>query len=170
MEQALKPGIYGTVPDVSQSNVGLQFDYRQVYANVLFEWMGVEKSIIENDIFFRDFIEGSNPNGGNYEPMDLIKEVILSEREQLSKNYRLDTVYPNPASNYTQAKVFVNNYQTVNVQLINVRGDIVAQSTRKVAPGEHTFSFVLDTLSPGFYFIKAKSENLDDTKRLIIRK
>lgn len=166
----VKPGIYGTVPDVSQGNVGMQFDYRQIYANILFEWMGVEKSVIENDIFFRDFIEGSNPNGGSYEPMDLIKEVILGEKEHLKKNYRLDSVYPNPASNYTQAKIFVNNHQTVNVQLINVRGDIVSQSTRKVTPGEHTFSFVLDSLNPGFYFIKAKSEILDDTKRLIIRK
>lgn len=166
----VKPGIYGTVPDVSQSNVGMQFDYRQIYANILFEWMGVDKSVIENDIFFNDFIEGPNPNGGNYEPMDLIKEVILGEKEHLRKNYRLESVYPNPASNYTQAKIFVNNHQTVNVQLINVRGDIVSQTTRKVSPGEHTFSFVLDSFSPGFYFIKAKSENLDDTKRLIIRK
>lgn len=166
----VKPGIYGTVPDVSQGNVGMQFDYRQIYANVLFEWMGVDKSVIENDIFFSDYIDGPNPAGGNYEPMDLIKEVILGEKEHLKKNYRLDSVYPNPASNYTQAKIFVNNYQEVNVQLINVSGHIVAQSTRSVAPGEHIFSFVLDSLSPGFYFIKAKSEILDDTKRLIIRK
>ncbi|MEQ8905529.1 DUF1501 domain-containing protein [Ekhidna sp.] len=166
----VKPGIYGTVPDVSQSNVGMQFDYRQIYANVLYEWMGVEQSVISNDIFFRDFIEGANPEGGNYEPMDLIKEVILGEKEQLRKNYRMESVYPNPASNYTQAKIFVNNYQDVNVQLINVRGNVVAQTNRRVAPGEHTFSFTLDSMSPGFYFIKAKSEMLDDTKRLIIRK
>ncbi|MEQ9023043.1 MAG: DUF1501 domain-containing protein, partial [Pseudomonadales bacterium] len=120
----VKPGIYGTVPDVSQSNVGMQFDYRQIYANVLYEWMGVEQSVISNDIFFRDFIEGANPEGGNYEPMDLIKEVILGEKEQLRKNYRMESVYPNPASNYTQAKIFVNNYQDVNVQLINVRGNV----------------------------------------------
>ncbi len=166
----VKPGIYGTVPDVSQGNVGMQFDYRQIYANVLFEWMGVDKSVIENDIFYQDYIEGPNPAGGNYEPMDLIKEVILSEKEHLKKNYRIEAVYPNPASNYTQAKIFINNYQEVNVQLINVNGQVVSQSTRRVAPGEHTFSFVLDALNPGFYFIKAKSEILDDTKRLIIRK
>lgn len=166
----VKPGIYGTVPDVSQSNVGMQFDYRQIYANVLYEWMGVDRTVIANDIFFRDFIEGPNPAGGNYEPMDLIKEVILGEQEYVKKNYRIESVYPNPASTYAQAKIFVNNYQDVNVQLINVRGDIVAQSTRRVAPGEHIFSFMLDSFSPGFYFIKAKSEMLDDTKRLIIRK
>lgn len=168
--QGVKPGVYGTVPDVSQNNVGLQFDYRQIYANILHEWMGVDKSIISNDIFFRDFIDGPNPDGGNYEPMDLIKEVILGDQDYVSSKYKIESVYPNPATNYTQAKIFVNNYQDVNIQLINVQGTTVSQINRRVAPGEHTFSFVLDGLSPGFYFIKAKSEMLNDTKRLIIRK
>ncbi|MEO1254238.1 MAG: DUF1501 domain-containing protein, partial [Bacteroidota bacterium] len=166
----VKPGIYGTVPDVSLGNVSMQFDYRQIYANILYEWMGVERSVIRDDIFFRDFIDGPNPMGGNYEPMDLIKEVILGEKEYLNKNYKLESVYPNPASNYTQAKIFVNNYQDVSMELINVRGVTVSRINRRVAPGEHTFSFVLDGLNPGFYFVKAKSEMLDETKRLIIRK
>ena len=167
----VKPGVYGTVPDLTQKNVGLQFDYRQIYANILYEWMGVEKSVITNDIFFRDFIEGENEiDGGTYEPMDLIKEVILGEEHYINQNYRVESVYPNPASNYTQAKIFVNNYQNVNVRLINVQGKTISQINRRVSPGEHTFSFVLDGLNPGFYFIKAKSEMLDDTKKLIIRK
>ncbi|SNS60569.1 Por secretion system C-terminal sorting domain-containing protein [Ekhidna lutea] len=166
----VKPGIYGTVPDVSRGNVGMQFDYRQIYANILHEWMGVEKSVISNDIFFRDFIDGPNPEGGNYEPMDLIKEVILGEKDYVKAKYKIESVYPNPASSYTQAKILVNNYQDVNVQLINVRGSIVSQINRRVAPGTHTFSFMLNGLSPGFYFIKAKSEMLDDTKRLMVRK
>ena len=166
----VKPGIYGVNPDMSRNNVSLQFDYRQIAANVLFEWMGVEKSAIENEIFYGDYIEGPNPAGGNFEPMDLIKDVILSEKEYVKRNYRIEAVYPNPASNYTQARIFVNNYQNVNVKLINIEGVTVSQINRSVAPGEHTFSFVLDGLRPGFYFIKAKSEMLNDTKRLVIRK
>jgi len=166
----VKPGIYGVNPDMSARNVSLQFDYRQIAANVLFEWMGVEKSVIDNDIFFGDYIDGPNPQGGNFEPMNLIKEVILSEQEHVKRNYRIEKVYPNPAHNYTQAMVFVNNYQTVNVKLINAEGVTVSQINRSVPPGEHTFSFMLDGLSPGFYFIKAKSEMLNDTKRLVIRK
>lgn len=166
----VKPGIYGQVPDLSKSNVDLQFDYRQIYANVLFEWMGVEKNTLANDIFYQNFIDGSNPSGGNYEPMNLIKEVILGEKEQLRKNYRLEAVYPNPATNYTQAKIFVNNNQQVKVQLINLQGVIVSELNRSVSPGDHTFSFMLDSLAPGFYFVKAKSEMLNETKRLLVRK
>lgn len=166
----VKPGIYGTVPDVSKSNVDLQFDYRQIYANILYEWMGVEKSVIANDIFYQDFIDGPNPNGGNYEPMELIKDVILGEKDYVKLKYRISSIYPNPATNYTQAKIIVNNYQEVNVQLINMEGKVISQIKRSVAPGEHNFTFMLEGVKPGFYFIKAKSEMLDDTKRLIIRK
>lgn len=166
----VKPGVYGTVPDLSQKNVGLQFDYRQIYANVLYEWMDVDKTTLTNEIFFKNFIDGENiVDGGTYEPMDLIKDVILGEEHYINKNYQITSVYPNPASNYTQAKIFVNNYQNVVVQLIDSKGRTVSQVNRQVAPGEHTFSFVLNGLSAGFYFIKAKSEMLDDTKKLIIQ-
>lgn len=166
----VKQGIYGTVPDVSQNNVGLQFDYRQIYSNILHDWMGVDKEVISNDIFFRNFIDGTNPAGGNYEPMDLIKEVVLGEKDFIKSKYQIESLYPNPASNYTQVKIAVNNYQDVKVQLIDMNGVVVSEFNRNVPPGTHTFSFMLDGVSPGFYFIKAKSELLDDTKRLIIRK
>ena len=166
----VKQGIYGTAPDLSQSNVGLQFDYRQVYSNILHEWMGVDKDVITNDIFFRNFIDGANPAGGNYEPMDLIKEVILGDKETLKSKYRIESLYPNPATNYTQVKIQVNDFQEVKIQLIDMNGRIVSELARSVAPGVHTFSFMLDNVNPGFYFIKAKSQLLDDTKRLLVRK
>ncbi|MEQ9402737.1 MAG: DUF1501 domain-containing protein [Cyclobacteriaceae bacterium] len=166
----VKQGIYGTVPDVSQSNVGLQFDFRQICANILKDWLCVDQSVITNDIFFRNFIDGTDPDGGTYEPIDLIKEVILGEKEVVKSKYKITSLYPNPANNYTQVKVMVNNYQDVKVELIDLNGVVVSEFNRSVAPGEHTFSFMLDGMSPGFYFIKAKSQLLDDTKRLIIRK
>ena len=127
-------------------------------------------SVIETDIFYQNYIDGANPAGGNYEPMNLIKEVILGEKEAIRKNYRIEAVYPNPASKYTQAKIFVNNFQTLKVQLVNMQGVVVSEINRNVSPGEHTFSFMLDAFAPGFYFVKAKSEMLDETKRLLVRK
>ncbi len=168
--RGVKQGVYGTVPDVSQNNVGQQFDYRQVYSNILHEWMGVEKEVIANDIFYGNYIDGARPEGGNYEPMNLIEEVVLGEKDVLKSKYKIQSLYPNPASNYTQVKVFVNDTQEVKVQLIDINGRVISQFIRTVSPGEHTFSFMLDGINPGFYFIKAKSQLLDDTKRLLVRK
>lgn len=167
---AVNPGIYGTNPDLSANNVNQQFDYRQIYANLLHEWMGVDQSVIANDIFYRDFISGPDPTGGNYESLDLIKEVILSTDTYWRRNYRIDQVYPNPARHYAQANIFVNDYQTVQIDLIDINGQSVQRTSRQLEPGMHTVSILLDSVPAGIYFIKAKSEKLNDTKRLIIRK
>ncbi len=166
----VKPGIYGTNPDLSKNNVDMQFDYRQVYANILNEWMGVDKEVIHKDIFFRDFISGENPQGGNYEPMDLIKETITSSDDFLRAKYKIDSVYPNPANNYTQVNIVVNDFQNVGVELIDLNGHVVSRTTRRMAPGKHAVSFDLSKMPAGIYFIKAKSEKLNDTKRLLVRK
>ncbi|MCV9386808.1 DUF1501 domain-containing protein [Reichenbachiella ulvae] len=166
----VKPGIYGTNPDLSENNVGMQFDYRQIYANILSEWMGVEESVISNDIFFRDFISGANPDGGNYEPMDLIKEVVTSSDNYLKSMFQIESIYPNPATNYVQAIVMVNDTQKVKFELIDSSGKVVKSTIRKITPGKHTITFQLHDMMPGFYFIKAKSPKLNDTKRLFIRK
>ena len=166
----VNPGIYGTNPDMSQGNVQMQFDYRQLYAGILKDWLGVDQSVITNDIFFRDFINGPNPNGGNYEPLDLIKSTITGTDEFLKSKFNIQSVYPNPASKYAQAQILVNDYQNVRVELIDLNGRVVQQITRSVKPGKHLFTFQLDQTPPGIYFVKAKSEKLDDTKRLIIRK
>ncbi|UXP30841.1 DUF1501 domain-containing protein [Reichenbachiella agarivorans] len=163
-------GIYGTNPDLSKNNVGMQFDYRQIYANILHEWMGVDQSVVDQDIFFGDFISGPSHAGGNYEPLDLIKEVVTSADNYTQSKFQIESIYPNPATNYVQANVVVNDYQEVNFELIDSSGRVVRSARRAIAPGKHTVTFQLDNMMPGFYFFKAKSPKLNDTKRLFIRK
>lgn len=166
----VNPGIYGTNPDMSLSNVGLQFDYRQLYANILHEWMGVDQEVIANNIFFRDFISGPNPLGGNYEPLDLVKDTILSAGDHLRKYFHIENLYPNPAHLYTQANIMINDTQFVQIDLIDASGKTLITNNRTLPPGKHTISFDLSQIPAGMYFIKAKSEKLNDTKRLIVRK
>jgi uncharacterized protein (DUF1501 family) len=163
-------GIYGTNPDMSQNNVGMQFDYRQIYANLLKDWLGVDQNIIANDIFYRDFIAGSDGNGGSYDPMNLIQETILGEKQQLLKGYHISSIYPNPATNYVQAELFVNDFQNVSLELIHLDGKVLLRQQRRLTPGQHLLSFQLDQIPGGIYFLKAKSDKLNDTKRIIIRK
>ncbi|MFY0628387.1 MAG: DUF1501 domain-containing protein [Reichenbachiella sp.] len=167
----VKPGIYGTNPDLNDNNVALQFDYRQLNAAILKDWMGVDPTVIENDIFFRDFISGDDGNGGTYEPLDLIKDTITgADNSFLNSKFKIDGIYPNPATNYVQTSVSINDTQHVKFELINVEGRVVLSTQRTLPPGQHKVTFQLNQLLPGMYFIKAKSDKLDDTKRLLIRK
>lgn len=164
-----KPGVYGTNPDVSLNNVEMQFDFRQIYANILHEWMGVNKEVIASDIFFQDLIEGPKEEGGTYEPMELIKEVILSNKENLSLNFKIESVYPNPARELINVKVKVNDVQQVSFSLINDSGAEVLNFQQKLMPGSQEIQIRLPEISRGTYFLRLNSEKLNDTKRIIIR-
>ena len=68
--KGVQPGVVGKVPDLTKNNVAMQFDYRQVYANILKDWMLVDEDTINNEIFFKNFINGPKEEGtGNYEPL-----------------------------------------------------------------------------------------------------
>lgn len=165
----VNPGIYGTNPNMEDNNVAMQFDYRQLYANLLHEWMGVDQEVIANDIFFRDFISGPNPDGGNFEPLDVIRDEILSAEKFRPEFFKIDELFPNPATDATEIKLFINDSQDVTISLFDQSGKIVLDSQHHLRPGKHQLTIDLTTVSPGVYFIKAESEKLNDTKKLIIR-
>ena len=71
--KGVSPGLLGTNPDMTRNNVQQQFDYRQIFANILRDWMGVDQSVITNDIFFRDFISGQDEEGNPFQPLDIIQ-------------------------------------------------------------------------------------------------
>ncbi|MEQ9218575.1 MAG: DUF1501 domain-containing protein [Cyclobacteriaceae bacterium] len=166
----LRGGIYGTNPDLSLNNVSMQFDYRQIYANILFEWMGVDQTTLTNDIFFGDYVTGPDLiNGGTYTPMDLISDVITGQQKFRDDFYRIEKLYPNPATNYTQIDFFINDIQEMRFELINLKGAVLSSFKRKLNPGKHTVSLVLDQFSNGIYFVRVTSEKLNETRKLIIQ-
>lgn len=164
-----KPGVYGTNPDLSQDNVAMQFDFRQIYANILHEWMGVSRETIANDIFFQDLIEGPKEEGGHYEPMAVIKEVIAGAAENLSANYRIENVFPNPAKDVVAVDIKVNDVQNAVFSIVNDSGVPVFSLHQRLSPGNQQVKIQLPPLPGGVYFLKVNSEKLNDAKRIIIR-
>lgn len=169
--KGVKPGIVGKVPDLTKNNVEMQFDYRQVYANILKDWMLVDEDTINNEIFFKNFINGPKEEGaGNYEPLDVASQVISATNSDFIKaRFALTGCYPNPANGSTTIEFRINTTSQVHLQLFDSQGralKVLLDTT--LDAGEHSVNVDLQEFKPGMYLYKLKSGFLKDTKKLVI--
>ncbi|MEM9857588.1 MAG: DUF1501 domain-containing protein [Bacteroidota bacterium] len=168
--RGVRPGVYGNNPDLSNNNVTMQFDYRQVYANILKDWFQVEESVIENDILFGNFIDGTDENGDAYEPLPLAKDQITSTEGFFKDRFSLNDAYPNPATTETRLSFYMNKENHVNLSIHDQKGRLVKQVLNESRSlGEHEIKVDLSDLKAGLYIYKIDAGLLKQSKRLIIR-
>lgn len=167
----VNPGVFGTNPDVSQNNIGLQYDYRQIYAHILKDWLEVDESVITNDILFRDFINGNDDEGNPYSPLTLTRSIVAGSDDFLRARFRLDSPYPNPAQEQANIRFRINAGSHVKLSLLNVEGKVVKKITsRYYQQGEHVLAVNLQGMPVGLYYVRLESPNLTASKKLMIRR
>lgn len=169
--KGVQPGVVGKVPDLTKNNVAMQFDYRQVYANLLKDWMLVDEDVINNEIFFRNFINGPKEEGnGNYEPLAIASQVIsATQSDFISSRFALKDCYPNPANTFTTIEFRINTTSQVHLQLFDSQGKALkVLLDQTMEAGEHSVQVDLHEFKPGIYLYKLKSGFLKDTKKLVI--
>jgi len=169
--KGVQPGVVGKVPDLTKNNVAMQFDYRQVYANLLKDWMLVDEDVINNEIFFRNFINGPKEEGnGNYEPLAIASQVIsATQSDFISSRFALKDCYPNPATTFTTIEFRINTTSQVHLQLFDSQGKALkVLLDQTMEAGEHSVQVDLHEFKPGIYLYKLKSGFLKDTKKLVI--
>lgn len=169
--KGVRPGVYGTNPDVSKNNVDMQFDYRQIYANILKDWMQVDEDIIANDIFFGDFINGVSEDGIPYSPVPVARQQITSNEAFFSDRFGLDDAYPNPAHSNTAIRFRINATTDVSLNMYDLNGKLVAQLVNEQRdPGEHVVNVSLEKIPAGIYIYQIKAGLLNSSKKLVVRK
>lgn len=169
--RGVNPGVVGVNPDVSKDNVEMQFDYRQVYANILKDWMEVDPAKIENEIFFGNFIDGPKAEGGNYEPLPLVRDIVTGIDPFMAQRFRLDNCYPNPAQDQTTFSFKINATVLVDLKIVDLSGRVVRQVLHENREsGNHEVRVNISDLSPGVYLYQINAGILSDTRKLIIRR
>lgn len=170
--KGVRPGVVGVVPDLNQANVAMQFDYRQVYANLLKDWMLIDQQRITNDIFFGNFIDGPREDGsGFYEPMPLAAQTITGVGDFIGTRFILGGCYPNPAREKTTLHFRVNHTSTVTVDLFDSMGAKAGQLINGVyQPGEHRVEVDLNHLPAGTYLYRMRTGFYHEAKKLVIIK
>jgi uncharacterized protein (DUF1501 family) len=169
--KGVQPGVVGKVPDLNKENIEMQYDYRQVYANLLRDWMLVDESKINNDIFFKDFINGPKEDGtGNYEPLALATQVISGVKENfIADRFSLDDCYPNPADHFTTIQFKINNTNLVEIYLKDSQGRTLKNILyEERMEGTHVIKINTADLPAGIYYYQMKTGFFHETKKLII--
>ncbi len=166
----VNPGVYGTNPDLSKGNIDMQYDYRQLNSIILRDWLGVDQNVITNDIFFGNYIDGPNPMGGNFEPLELTRDVILGNDPFITNRFDFEKIYPNPADQITTAVIRLNDRQKVQIAIHNIEGKLLHTLSKDLNPGRHEVELDLKKLPSGNYIVKVKSDKLKKSLKLSIRR
>ncbi|MEL6536458.1 MAG: DUF1501 domain-containing protein [Bacteroidota bacterium] len=170
----VKPGVQGVVPDLTLSNVEMQFDYRQVFSTLLRDWLEVPRQEIEDNIFFGNFFDGEREDGaGNYEALDLYEYNMDSEvtgTDFISERYGLDDPYPNPAVDSIILRFHVNGVTSVTLSLLDTSGKMVKPLHQgDYAAGKHEQRVSLAGVVPGNYLVNFATVQNTETKPILIR-
>ncbi len=167
--RGVNPGVIGNVPDMTRNNIEMQYDYRQIYANLLKDWMLVDEEKINNDIFFGNFIDGPREEGGFYEPMPLAVQVISSTDTFIQQRFNLGDCSPNPAKTQTAFTFMINAEGMVQIMLYDRSGKPMKQLVkRNFEPGEHSIPVDLAGIPAGLYIYKMNIGSFEQSKKLVV--
>jgi uncharacterized protein (DUF1501 family) len=162
--KAVLPGLTGNPPDLTKDNVTMQYDYRQIYATIMKEWMCVDPTLVDSlsGIFNGDY-------AGRGTTLPLINGSLTGVNNFINSRFRLNNCYPNPASSYTTFSFYINAETEVELKITDTQGkELKSILKQTMSPGEHSTSTDLRDLKPGFYIYSIKAGVLSDSKQFEI--
>ncbi len=170
--KGVQGGVIGTNPDMSKSNVDMQHDYRQVYATILKDWMEVDEDIITNKVFYGNFVDGVNEDGGFYSQLPLIgNNLVTSVNDFLDSRFILKQNHPNPARNFTNIEFYVNAAGHLQLSILDMKGRIIKKVlSSHYVQGEYNIPIDLQDIGTGTYIYQISQGQWKASKKMIIVK
>lgn len=153
-------GVLGENPVIpadatKQDNLGMQFDFRQVYASVMEQWLGTSE-------FDTDAI-----SMGNFERLNLIKgfEDPISGIE--AQDPKVFGVFPNPVGSRTQI-TFISDGSAFSIDLYDMQGRNVGLVYSGTLPiGKQKVDWRTNSLPQGRYVLVMKGTKFSYSKKII---
>jgi hypothetical protein len=173
----VKPGVHGDAFNVTQdgNNLGMQYDYRTVYSNIVKDWLlAGESEAIQNEKLNGIFpglmtAEGTPNDNVKFEELPIVSSVITGNEDFIGDRFALEDCAPNPANDKTTVHFKINNTNHVSVNLINNQGKNVMVMVDDVyTPGSHKVEVDLSSMPAGNYIYQFKSGFYKDSKKLSI--
>ena len=166
------PGMNGTVPDLNQRTVQMQFDYRQIYSTILKDWFCVDSALVDGGSADSTMIRGDYQGRGETLPL-INTNFVTSTEDFINERYYLNDCYPNPVKDEVVFSFRVNRKMAVKLELFDIKGKLIRTilDWEEKEIGEHTIQYRLSGISPGKYIYRIDSKNklLKGAKQLIVQ-
>ncbi|MEM6764363.1 MAG: DUF1501 domain-containing protein [Bacteroidota bacterium] len=187
--KGIKGGVTGTNPDIINTKrnniIGFQFDYRQVFATVLQDWLGANNGTLD----VTEFYEFSNKK------LDLINDNYLDENGQVV-NFVADptcddtpdlppfedgttsiedemvsalqvAAYPNPAVDHVMVSFDSEKLIPARLRVVDLTGKEVRNLKVNLFTGTQEVRVDLSNLETGMYIVQVLARNRSDSKALL---
>lgn len=89
--------------------------------------------------------------------------------EEISTFKPLIRVYPNPASTTAYVDLKTEKTSEISFQIFDLSGKIVKEDKVNLLNSNYTHTFDISDFQKGIYFVKVKSDNWTEVKRLVIQ-
>lgn len=163
--EPVNSGVLGTDPDFDRTESGgdllYTFDYRQIYSELLENWLDVPKDDVTQLL------------GGRFIPLPLIRTATNTHAPGVISEFELHQNFPNPvpAGVETSIPFSLNAAASIDMVLYDTQGRQVASLASGMYPaGRHNISFVTRDVPPGSYFYQLRVDGQRVTRKLNVQR
>jgi hypothetical protein len=153
----IQAGVMGT--NVNLSNLtqdgqvqGLQFDYRQVFATLLQDWLGASPFILEQAMF-DGFLKIPVVDAAAVVDPDCYWGTVSADQEVYARPSALQ-VFPNPASVTAEVSFVGSGNFDARLSLHSLGGGLISSQFVRITEGNNLFWLEVVSLPPGTYFVR----------------
>jgi hypothetical protein len=164
-------GVFGSSPVIRNTsgsikdNLDMQFDFRQVYFDILRDWFGSSPAQLQAVLGTPRF---TLPQG----PLGIISPSAVADvpgEGTVPREFSLRQNYPNPFNPTTEIRFELPRTSAVLLEVFNAAGQrvgILAEGERSA--GMYTVRFDASNLSSGPYFYRLRAGGYVETKKALL--
>ena len=156
---AVKGGVLGENPVFTANsryndNIDMQFDFRQIYASVLSQWLDQSDQNIENTLI------------RNFDQVPIIGDSVITSIEEKPSNYPI-SVFPNPVQDVSVIRYHANG-SPVKIDLYGMNGKLIEHIYRGPSnAGENQVIWQSTRLRQGQYLLRVTGEGINSYFKVI---
>ena len=154
-------GVHGSHPDLANlenGDIKYQFDYRQIYASLLEQWLAGDANAILGENFSTLPLIANTTSVGN-PPAEIPNEFTLNQN------------YPNPFNPSTTIEYSLPEPADVKLEIVNSRGRRVAiLVNERQDKGKYQLTWNANGYGSGTYFYRINAGSFQETRRMTLVK